>query len=1144
MHVTDHTEAGYWPLQHHDNSFTLRGRRRMAGVRVHPADGKNFTPGRSTYGDVQGGLLWEENPGARDNLHSWFLTGAPAVNTGGGGGTGGGGWVPIRQRGAVADDRYRGKDPALPAWATALRFPKSYTATVTSGTEEYEQHENLHPDYLGLFAVNKAGDPAIGSPVYDLTDANEPDPNRMARLQSAWTVVDLTPGGCSVSGKALALNIGRGGRKDGGSGHLILCDHDNREVGIGSGALGKPGPITLGDRQCVHTLGTDADGRRVVPGHLKHESLFIWPGVGDAPLAFEGTNWHQTEPDGDHWYRVHMRLDREQFHAVCDSVHPGLWSWEVALPFFIDDDIIGDWWEPGEKNRMRIPGGDLVEITGSGVQKTGTQVIRSGGIPVDDVTSRLRTGQDLDEANDRQVTGPTGLGLGPSTATATGSTGTQALGPTGSGFGPSTTGAGTTGILGPTGLGLGPSTASGAGSVAGPTALGFGPSAAQALANQVNEVVRGGPSDLGFGPSFAQSVGDQKKQRQVVFSQPVAMSRMVIKAAASAVGQALNPGRQAIQNAPEVAQIVGVAQGDGTWGGFSADTVATAQNHARARGAIAVLPSETDAQAFAQGTSSAPTTPLQFAFPAGYSEAFYGDVTRSVLGGVGEGVSIKYSAADNDLKFVYRDSTGAETSSLLLAALGGGATGDVTGPASATDNAIARFDGTGGKNLQNGTGTLSDTGLMAGVLGYGLTDNASATRPTGITTGSIWRDGTNLYFYDGSSDVDMLAGGGIGGSGTDNKIVRWDGTGAIQNSGWSIDDSDVAAGVTLTLTNPLGTAYGGTGGATASAARTNLGLAIGTDVQAYDSALQDISGLGLTDGNFIVANGTNFVAESGATARTSLGLGDLAVESSPLPVTKGGTGLTTIADSKTLYTATSNTLSAGTMAEAFGEIHPPGSGAWVAQAGTWTSLGTTARNFLGSPAAGTMGFQGWADFTRSAGGGSATSLAQFEQTSTAAGSMVPMELDAHPSGGNHTTGAGLSIQAQRGGTTVGVHEIVSAYGTNSYDYGIMRTSSLAKFMALDTSENCARMNNSSGFNFVHESGSTDPTVAAGESRLYAFGSDGVPIIRSKVGSTTTNYKMFPAGGGSSPGSAPSTTLADLAAHVDLVNAQFTAMGWY
>ena len=60
--------------------------------------------------------------------------------------------------------------------------------------------------------------------------------------------------------------------------------------------------------------------------------------------------------------------------------------------------------------------------------------------------------------------------------------------------------------------------------------------------------------------------------------------------------------------------------------------------------------------------------------------------------------------------------------------------------------------------------------------------------------------------------------------------------------------------------------------ADAATARATLGLVIGTNVQAYDPQLADVAGLTPTDGNFIVGNGTNFVAESGATARASLGL--------------------------------------------------------------------------------------------------------------------------------------------------------------------------------------------------------------------------------------------------------------------------------
>ena len=77
--------------------------------------------------------------------------------------------------------------------------------------------------------------------------------------------------------------------------------------------------------------------------------------------------------------------------------------------------------------------------------------------------------------------------------------------------------------------------------------------------------------------------------------------------------------------------------------------------------------------------------------------------------------------------------------------------------------------------------------------------------------------------------------------------------------------------------------------ANASTARSTLGLTIGSDVQAFNSQLAAFAALSNSDGNFVVGNGSTFVVESGATARTSLGLGSIATQASNNVSITGGT---------------------------------------------------------------------------------------------------------------------------------------------------------------------------------------------------------------------------------------------------------------
>jgi hypothetical protein len=89
--------------------------------------------------------------------------------------------------------------------------------------------------------------------------------------------------------------------------------------------------------------------------------------------------------------------------------------------------------------------------------------------------------------------------------------------------------------------------------------------------------------------------------------------------------------------------------------------------------------------------------------------------------------------------------TSAGTAGQVLTSAGAGvpiwttnAGGDVTGPASSTDNAVARFDGTTGKLIQNSVTTIDDTGNASGILSQQFSNGSAVT----LAAGKMWYDGS------------------------------------------------------------------------------------------------------------------------------------------------------------------------------------------------------------------------------------------------------------------------------------------------------------------------------------------------------------------------------------------------------------------
>ena len=257
--------------------------------------------------------------------------------------------------------------------------------------------------------------------------------------------------------------------------------------------------------------------------------------------------------------------------------------------------------------------------------------------------------------------------------------------------------------------------------------------------------------------------------------------------------------------------------------------------------------------------------------------------------------------------------------------------------------AVTSITGTNNEITASASAGAITLGLPANVT---ISNNLTVTgdlivngNTTNLNTATLVVEDKNIVLANAASPTDITAdGAGITILGATNKTLNWvDGTDSWTSSEhldlatgkvFKIGTSEVLSNTTLassvvtssltslgTITvgtwngTTIGLSYGGTGATNASGARTNLGLAIGTDVQAYDGDLTALAGLtSATDtlpyftgsGTAALATFTSFgrslVDDVDASAgRTTLGLGTIAIQNaSNVSITGGSiTNLTT-----------------------------------------------------------------------------------------------------------------------------------------------------------------------------------------------------------------------------------------------------------
>lgn len=248
-------------------------------------------------------------------------------------------------------------------------------------------------------------------------------------------------------------------------------------------------------------------------------------------------------------------------------------------------------------------------------------------------------------------------------------------------------------------------------------------------------------------------------------------------------------------------------------------------------------------------------------------------------------------------------------------------TGDVTGPASSTDNAIARFDSTTGKVIQNSAATVADT---TGDITAGKYNGLTVSTTTGTLTiangKTLAADNTLTFTGTDSSTVGFGAGGTVAYTG--GTLAQFSSTTSSQLAG-VISDETGSGGLVFANTPTLVTPVLGVASATslnkvtvtAPATGATLTLGDGSTLTLAASSSLTTSGAHATT---LTTSGTTSLTlpTSGtvtALGNSTTGTGDIVRATTPTLVTPvlGVASATTVNKVTLTAPATGSTLTLG-----------------------------------------------------------------------------------------------------------------------------------------------------------------------------------------------------------------------------------------